>query len=274
MQPHDGVTWYKRWWPPLVAAPIVYGVCALLAAVLPTNGPGAGWSVLVVFVGVLAPIALLVLAAVRGKRAYGHHRRSRGRFTVAERRGLELQAQADAAVEHARALRRTLGARQVPPSIRVWDVVPYPEETFFCDTPIMYARYYGMDVEYSQTSGFFFGRPSFVLAGLAATAVGNASRRSAAARQAQEQWREHAQARLVISDKRLLVHVHGRWLSFDYGAMSAIYPEPGNWMVVCQFPDTAPLMLSGQYAPYASVMALFVTHGEVALREHPALAGL
>ncbi|OUD87383.1 hypothetical protein BC477_05260 [Clavibacter michiganensis subsp. michiganensis] len=109
---------------------------------------------------------------------------------------------------------------------------------------------------------------------MAAAAIGNASRRSAAEAQAAERWRELQPVRLVISDRRLLCQVGGRWLAFWYAGMTAVYPEVREWALVCQFPDVEPLRLRGVDAPIAAVITVLGTQGLDALRDHPSLQPL
>ncbi|WP_213816966.1 hypothetical protein [Glaciihabitans sp. dw_435] len=172
----------------------------------------------------------------------------------------------------ARDLRARLVARETPGAVTAWGIIPRPDETTFFDLAADYARYYGQDVTYTQRGGFFFGRPSFVLAGIAATAIGNAARRNAATKAAQTTWREWQPTRVVVTDQRLICQVEGQWLTFDYGAMNAVYPEAERWAVVCQFTNgVAPLMLSGLSAPMIGVMTVLLTQGPDAVREHPSL---
>lgn len=269
---------HARWVVPLVAAPAVFLACVLALDALNRHelyhGAWAFLVLLVVAVAFLGPVALLAVAIAKGARTFREHRRSRGRFSATERAEIGRRDAAAHAWANAQGLHRQLLAREVPPTLRVWDVVPYAGEEFFCDVPAGYARYYGTTVSYTQTSGFYYGRPSFVLTGLAVTAIANAAERSAAQAQAREQWRERCVSRLVVSNHRLLVQVHGRWLSFDYSAMTAVLPEPDGWALVCQFSSTEPLLLTGDHAPFAAVMTLYRTHGEQALRDHPGLEPL
>ncbi|MFT2708056.1 hypothetical protein [Clavibacter zhangzhiyongii] len=159
-------------------------------------------------------------------------------------------------------------------SITVWDVVLEPGEVLLYDVPADYERYYGRDVTYTRSSGFFVGSPAFVLGGMAATMIGNASRRSAAEAQAAEQWRELQPVRLVISDRRLLCQVGGRWLAFWFAGMTAVYPEVREWALVCQFADAEPLRLRGVDAPIAAVLTVLGAQGLDAVRDHPSLQAL
>lgn len=269
---------HVRWVMPLVLAPVAYIGCMAGFSTLEREGPTDGSTLLVMLLlllgAVVAPIALVVIAIVKASATYREHRRSTGRFSAAELGEIRRRDASSRAWRDAQVLRGKLLAREVPATLGVWDVVPYANEEFFCDVPISYARYYGMDVSYSQTSAFFYGRPSFVVAGLAATALSNAARRSAARNMARHQWREHCVSRLVVSNHRLIVQVRGQWLSFDYTAMTAVFPEPASWGLVCQFSGAEPLLLTGDHAPFVAVMTLYRTHGERALREHPGLAPL
>src|SRR5699024_9719928 len=172
----------------------------------------------------LAATVVLMVAASSGMVAYGAHRRSRGRLTASEREQVLRQEAWTRARQDAVLLRARLLAKDPPPTLQPWDVVAHHGEVFFCDVLAGYARYYGTTVTYPRASGFFYGRPAFVLTGLAATAIGNAATRARAQALAQEQWREHGPCRLLVSNRRLLTHVRGRWLPYDYSTMTAVYP--------------------------------------------------
>ena len=228
--------------------------------------------------GFLLPLIALVFFIVGLGRAVSEWRRDRrhasGRYNRAELADRAQQEYFSRSWEATAQLRATLAAHQVPPQIRVWDVIPRPNEVFFLDTTATYARFYGQNVSYSQSGGFFFGHPLFVAAGLAVTAAGNAARRSAAEAAAVAQWREHQGVRLIVSNQRLICQANGQWLSFDYGAMTAVYPEVEQWSLVCQFDSAEPLMLHGPGVPAAAVITVLMTYGPDAVAEHPSLAPL
>lgn len=192
-----------------------------------------------------------------------------------ERGGREAERQrAQAAMSRAVEFRRTLIERRVPESIAVWDFPAREGEVFFADGPATYARYYGRNVSYSTGGGFFFGSPLFVAAGLAASAIGDASAKSSAEREAREQWREWQTVRLVVTNQRLVCQVAMNWLTFDYAAINAAYPDVPNHGLVLTFDSAEPLLLQGSDVLLGSVMAVAAMHGEKGLREHPALAAL
>lgn len=280
---------HLRWAIPLVVG--VVGVVVLyrfaaqtaeeMRAYAPADPPtDLTGRLVLLFMGLIAlGLASLVVTLVNGIRTFAEWRRTRrraaGRYTSDERAQVAEAQQLQDNWAAASRLRADLIARKVPPQITVWDLAPYPGEVFFVDAPAQYSRYYGTDVTYTQTSGFYYGRPSFVLAGVAASAIGNASRRSAASAQAREQWRDHQTVRMVVSNKRIATRLaNGEWLSFDFAAISAVYPEPRDWTLICQFPSTSPLLLTGPAVPAASLLMLLMTHGPHAVAEHPSLEPL
>lgn len=275
---------HRRWVIPLAFIPISYVLGVLGgSAIQSANATNQnGWLILAMlalwFAALIGPIVAAVLAVVGGVRTYRMWRRANGHFPRAE------QAAYDAAVasrqgandawDAARLLRDDLISGQVPPTIAIWEIVPRVGEVMLLDLPAEYSRYYGRDVSYDRSSGFFFGHPLFVVAGLAATAVGNASRRSSAEAQARQQWREQQPTRVVVTNQRLACLVGGQWLSFDYGAITAVYPETGSWTLICQFSSAEPLRLSGHGAPLISVITVMMTHGREALVGHPNIKAL
>lgn len=110
--------------------------------------------------------------------------------------------------------------------------------------------------------------------GYGLTALGNSSRRNAAQLAAAQCWREIQTARALITDRRLICQIGGRWLSFYFSAVTAYYPEPANWSLVLDFDATSPLRVGGANAPLAAVVAVWAIQGRAAVRQHPALASL
>jgi hypothetical protein len=107
-----------------------------------------------------------------------------------------------------------------------------------------------------RSGGFFYGRPAFVLAGVAATAIGNAARKSAATRAEQTTWRECQVSRVIVTNQRLVCFANGRALSFYYSGMTAVYPEVDRWTLVCEFGDSERLLISGDDSPLVSLMTV------------------
>ncbi len=230
------------------------------------------WLVLLLLlVAIAGPITALVRASIGGYKTFRHWRRSNGHLTKTEAAVAQQESISTRAWEHARVLHQTLVRREVPDGLHIWDVVANSNEVFFLDVPADYARHYGVDVSYSQSSAFYFGRPAFVLAGLGISAMSNAARRNAASQLAAAQWRERQPCRLVVSNQRILCQVGGQWLSFYFSGMTAVYPEVGEWSLITQYDSTSPLLLSGVHVPAAALLTVLATHGVDALSAHPSL---
>ena len=267
---------HARWIIPLVLAPIVFFGCAIamggIAGRMSSSDAGLALAWLALAgMATLVPLVLVIIAIVQGHHVYRESRRRRGHFTAAE---LAIRSEAERRQQlwvAAAEMRQQLLRHEVPSSFAQWEVVPYAGEVFFHDGPMTYARYYGQDVAYSQSSSVAVGHPAFVLATFAVSAIGNAASRSRATAQAREQWREWQTTRVLVSNMRLAVLASGHWLSFEYAAMTAIYPEVAANTLVCQFTNAVPMMLQGPHAVFATVMTVFATHGEAGLAGHPQL---
>jgi hypothetical protein len=275
---------HMRWAVPLLIGVVGFPVLGALGSQLSANARGttniAGslgglLLMLLAFVTAIVAAVFFVVGVVRTLSEWRRVRRhAAGKFTQAE---LEDRARAEAFAsswQNARQLHATLAHRQVPAQIQVWDVVPNAGEAFFYDTSASYARFYGQDVAYNRSGGFFFGHPLFVVAGVALSAAGNAARRSSAEAAAAAQWRKHQTVRLLVSNQRLVCNAGGQWLSFYYSAMTAVYPEVDRWALVCQFDSTTPLLLHGPAVPAAALVTVLMTHGPEAIQQHPSLAPL
>ena len=235
---------------------------------------GALTTLLLVLLALAAPVVFAVFAIRNGYRCFRAWRRAKGRYTKKEVKTLELATQASNAWENARGLRSTLLARQVPPVITVWGIVPNHGEAFFLDAPAEYARYYGQDVTYWQRGGVYIGRPSFVALGLVADSVSNSAARRNAEALAREQWREWQVSRVFVSNQRIVCSAGGRNLSFYFNATSGLYADLASNTLVVEFESAEPLMLHGIYVAQIAVLAILNTHGEQALIDHPGLAPL
>ncbi len=225
--------------------------------------------------GFVVGVLLLCGQLWRGWRARryrtGHYTRKQ---VVARRQQLAAAEHAGEAWQNARLLGSVLAEGRTPEPLRLWGVVLERGETAHLDLLLGYARWSGGDASYIHVSGFYWGSAPFIIAGGLITAMGNASRRNAAQAEAMQRWREHRDARVIVTDRRILCEVDGRWLSFPYTAVIAFYPEPATWSVVLDFPDTAPLMLTGTAAPMLAIYAAARLHGRDALTSHPGLEPL
>ncbi|MFJ4046083.1 hypothetical protein ACIPV2_10105 [Microbacterium sp. NPDC089987] len=275
---------HLKWIVLLVSAPLSYLVAMLLmmaAREAQTSAEGSGIAglvlaqLLLMLLAVGVPIWMLVWSIVEMTRVHRRAQRAKGRFTPFEQQQLAAARSSAAAWEHARAVRTSIMAGQMPPALPAqWDVVPDQGEVFFGHVPVTYARYYGQDITYRQSSTVALGRPAFIVGALAVTAIANAAARSQADKQAATQWREWQNTGAYVTSHRIAVHASGEWLSFDYAAMTAVYPEVASQTLVCQFSSTSPLLLSGDGAALSAVIAVAQAYGRDAVGTHPALTAL
>lgn len=174
---------------------------------------------------------------------------------------------------HAVSLFLALSNGGEPPKGRSWDVPLYEGEWIVADTSAEYARFYGTDVQYQQTSGFYFGSLTFVAVAAGVDAMSNASRRHAAQQQAAIQWRDHQMLRMIVSTVHLLCDTMDMgWAGFGYQAMTNIQPDLPSRQVFFEFDGPAqPMRIAGPGAALASVMAIHGRYGMDGLRQHPGL---
>ncbi|HET9658074.1 MAG TPA: hypothetical protein VFP72_22160 [Kineosporiaceae bacterium] len=279
-------TRHRGWVQWLVAAGLLYPLPGLAAQVLPADldkrNPDLALLILVVLLAIiLACWASLLLAVRGGYRSWRAMRRSQGHYTKRERvrrdRSLAVAAHEQAARDRwdeACRLTRRLAAGQPPAPLTAWGIVLRPGESVLLDGDAQYARWYGGGGAYTHVNGIYWGSLPFMAFGYGLTAAVNSSRRRAAAADALVCWREHQTVRVLVTDQRLLCLVQERWLTFDYTAATAFYPEPANWSLVFDFASAAPLRLGGVLAPAIAVLAVWAVHGADALPRHPALEPL
>lgn len=67
------------------------------------------------------------------------------------------------------------------------------------------------------------------------------------------QWRDAYTTRLVLTDRRLMISLAGRWASYPHGAIVEFLPVPEAFCLVLTYQDTAPLRLRGPTVPSLSV---------------------
>ncbi|MGH3739004.1 MAG: hypothetical protein ACRDT6_25915 [Micromonosporaceae bacterium] len=146
-------------------------------------------------------------------------------------------------------------------------------EVPYADAMIGYARYYGQQVTYQQSSMLLLGSATFVAAGLAANAIGNASARRRAEAQAATQWRDHAQVRAMVSNERILADYNGQWLSFWHNGVVELQGDLSQWVFVLRYEVGDPLMVHGPAAPWFATVIARLVYGQRGL-QLPALAPL
>lgn len=136
-----------------------------------------------------------------------------------------------------------------------------PGEVGYGESLLGYARFYGVNVTYHQSNSFWFGSAAFVAAGLAADAIGNASARNKAQRMAASQWRDHAQARVMLTNRRLFCDYQNDWLSFWHEGVVEFACDLSQWSFVLRYQVGNPLMLHGPAAPWFAVAVAHIVYG-------------
>jgi hypothetical protein len=136
-----------------------------------------------------------------------------------------------------------------------------PGEERYGDTVLGYARYYGATVTYEQTSSLWFGSPAFVLGGLAATSIANASARRRAEAMAAAQWRDQALVRVKLTDRRFLCDYMGTWLSFWHEGVVELSVDLVRLGFILRYQEGHPLMLHGPPAPWFALAAARFIYG-------------
>ena len=86
------------------------------------------------------------------------------------------------------------------------------------------------------------------------------------------QWLLNTPATVKITDRRTMVLFEGRWAEFPHRSVLAFYPMPEQYSFVLTFGDTAPLRLSGPWAPWAGLLVAVGIYGAERVPDLPAFA--
>ncbi|MGH3729123.1 MAG: hypothetical protein ACRDTU_10260 [Micromonosporaceae bacterium] len=148
-----------------------------------------------------------------------------------------------------------------------------PDEVPYSDAVLGYSRYYGKDVTYDRSSMMLLGSATFVAAGLAANAIGNANAKNQAMAEAAVQWRDHANVRVILTNQRLLCDYSGQWLSFWHEGIVEFQGAMDQWLFVLRYEVGHPIMLHGPAAAWYGVSIAHLVYGPRGL-QLPGLAPL
>ncbi|MFC7928739.1 hypothetical protein [Streptomyces cinereoruber] len=129
-------------------------------------------------------------------------------------------------------------------------------EVAFADVRCTMARYYATTVTYPKApAGYYEDHPAFGRRWVPNHRL-DARRRRAAEVEAQERWRDHAGARLVLTSEGLRINpldAPGTWLPFDHALLTHIAAAPARRELVLSYSVCEPLLLSGNVVPWLSV---------------------
>ncbi|MEW1674903.1 hypothetical protein AB0O47_16880 [Streptomyces noursei] len=150
------------------------------------------------------------------------------------------------------------GGRLVP--IQVNGLALAAGEVAFADVTCSAARFYGTDVDYPTSTGYFENHPTFGRRWVTNSRL-DARRQQEAEDAALPQWRDHTAARVVLTSAgvRLLPVDAREWMPFDHALLTGVAVEPPA--VVLSYSTCAPLLLTGPAAPWLGVAIEHLHHG-------------
>lgn len=137
-------------------------------------------------------------------------------------------------------------------SVQVADVPLATDEIALADVTCSAARFYGTDVVYPRSAGYFEDHPTFGRRWVTNGRL-DGRRRQEAEDVALPQWRDHTTARVVLTSVgvRLLPVGSRDWLPFDHALLIGV--ADGQSAVVLSYSVCAPLLLAGPAAPWLGV---------------------
>ncbi|MEU4205338.1 hypothetical protein AB0F64_36125 [Streptomyces sp. NPDC026294] len=142
------------------------------------------------------------------------------------------------------------------PSVQAPGLSLDPGEDVHADVMCGTARFYGTEVAYPQGRvGYFEDHPTFGRRWVDNRQL-EARRRRDAEIDAQDRWRDHTAARVVLTSQgfRLRPAPYGSdWLPFDHVLLTGMKPRPACGQVVLTYSTCAPLHLTGPAVPWLVV---------------------
>lgn len=285
----DRWTKHLSWLVPLLLIPLSIMIFSRIAArFTPSSGDPGNPSLLVIAVlcAVVAPVVLVFVTIAKAQKAYRSSRMYQRKLQKRnERRARQLEQQIVAEGGprcdlEARTVARSQAARWCETLMRGGSLSRCENfnlnlesgEQLFDQYRAKYARFYGQNVTYQTGGVFAMGSPLFVAGAMIGSAVGNSNARARAQRMAAAQWREIQYVDVLVTDRRLIIPVGGRTLSFYFNAVAAFYPAIDAMTLTLDFGDrTEPLQLFSPGTAATSVLIVRQLKGRDALRVHPAI---
>ncbi|MFB6533061.1 hypothetical protein ACFCY8_13145 [Streptomyces noursei] len=127
-------------------------------------------------------------------------------------------------------------------------------EAAYADVACGVARWYATEVVHPPGAGYFEDHPAFGRRWVPNHRL-DARRQQQAEADAQARWREHCQARAVLTSDgfRVLPDQTATWLPFDHALLTGITVIPTRHELVLSYSVCAPLLLSGLAASWLAV---------------------
>lgn len=285
---------HLKWLVPLVLIPVSFVTLILLGSEIVPEGGSTGrietWiGLLLVLLGFVAPVVFAILTIVGAVKTY----RLTARYAAKQKKkqDVQLQKASDRVFQSggpkcdfgAKLVEQTLAVHWLEAIVRGEEIESgtsfnlnlHQGERIFRQFRAQYARFYGTNVTYQTGGTFAMGSPLFVAGAMLGSAIGNSNARANARRMAAEQWREIQYVDVFVTDRRFIIPLSGRVLSFYYDAVVAFYPELDAMMLTLDFGDKSePLRLFSPAVSSASVMLVHRLQGVEGLRTNPALQSL
>lgn len=293
MNPVGGWQRHMSWLVPLLLIPLSVWIFGLVAMwMLSESEPGptsstATWiGVISVILAVVAPIVFIIFTIIGAQKTYqtssAYARKVQKRNEKAARR-MEAQIVQEGGPRcdaSARSAARTQAAQwyerfqcgDEPERLQSFNLNLEQGERIFDQLRAKYARYYGMDVTYQTGGVFAMGSPLFVTGALIGSAIGRSNARTRAQQMAAAQWREIQYVDVLITDRRFIIPVGGRTLSFYFNAVVAYFPEIEAMTLTLDYGgQTQPMQLFSPSIASATVLLIRQLQGAEALCSHPAI---
>ena len=280
---------HLNWVVPLLLIPLsIFIFSAIAVMALPdSSGPGVVWLLVVAIIcAVVAPILLLIMTIVGAQKAYRssrmYHRKLQRRNELMARQ-MEQQIYAEGGLRcdfEARTIAREQATQWCEALMRGdrlsamenFNLNLEPGEGIVDQYRAKYARFYGQNMTYQTGGVFAMGSPLFVAGAIIGSAVGNANARARAQRMAAAQWREIQYVDVLVTERRLIIPIGGRTLSFYFNAVTAFFPEIDAMTLTLDFGDrTEPMQLFSPNTAATSVLLVRRLKGAEALRAHPGI---
>ncbi|MFI6372403.1 hypothetical protein [Streptomyces sp. NPDC050546] len=136
--------------------------------------------------------------------------------------------------------------------VQVDDLPLADGEVAFADVTCSAARFYGTQIAYPLSAGYFENHPTFGRRWISNNRL-DARRRQEAEDAAAPQWRDRTVARVVLTSTGVRLRPSGAatWLPFDHALLSEVTVRQPQ--VVLSYTVCAPVLLSSPAAPWLGV---------------------
>lgn len=146
------------------------------------------------------------------------------------------------------------------------------DEALCVDTIYEIGRFRSADVTYTKPGYFAFGSPAFVLGAALVNVAARSAAKSAAQRAAAAQWRFYGRHSCLLTTRRVLFNLDGRWEGDRISEVRDIQPHLAQHALDV-FYGQEPIRLVGPAAPWQAVAMLYLKYGNAGLH-HPGLQPL